>query len=118
VEFGFLSATDGLAAAGIVRPVENALRRQPVVLTHDEELLFFFILSGSVSVACHGEGLTLLNAGDACVIPCHTPHALVEPSVALEMLEVRLCGEFTKIREPMSYNALSKNLSNQSMSTC
>ena len=105
-EFGFLIATAGMASASIVRTSAGVSNNPVKVISHDEEFLFFFVLAGVISIACGGQGVTLMNAGDSCVIPAQSAHALLAPSDSLELLEVRLSGEFSKVSETMSYQEL------------
>ncbi len=85
-DLGIAAATSNAASAHVARP-------QPEQATlarhrHGGELRFLFVLAGAVTLDC--EGLHRLASGDAAVVPAGLDHALVDPSVDLELLEIDL----------------------------
>jgi quercetin dioxygenase-like cupin family protein len=82
---GMAEATNGLAGARVVRP--KGASGTPLG-THDGELLFLFVLSGSATLTC--DGTHRLAPGDAATIPAETPHALGDCADDLSLLEVTL----------------------------
>ncbi len=93
---GIGAATGGLASAAVLRPAGNARERR---LVHDAELLFRFVLEGSVVLRCDGTADAQLSAGDAFSVPAGMPHTLSQPSGNLEMLEVSLPANYRTITE-------------------
>jgi quercetin dioxygenase-like cupin family protein len=86
-DIGIGDATDGLAGACVVRPRGNGAKAR--FGTHDEEFLFFFVLSGELGLSAGAHGDHRLREGDSCVIPADTPYAL-EVAAGAELLEVSL----------------------------
>jgi quercetin dioxygenase-like cupin family protein len=93
-DLGIEGATAGLAAAHVVRWRGGA---NPLSSRHDAELLFTFVLGGTVRLECEGREAHWLAAGDAFVVPAGRAHALTDCSTALELLEVALPAKFTTI---------------------
>ena len=85
---GIGRATDGLAGARVVRLAGVA----PEVAVHgvDAELLFTFVLGGSVSLDREGENSERLEAEDCFTIPTGVRYGLTDCSKDLELLEVSL----------------------------
>jgi quercetin dioxygenase-like cupin family protein len=85
---GVAAATDGLAAACVVRstgaPVDAA------TLRHDGELLFFYVLAGGLAMTGLGRTEPDLSAGDALALPAGEEFTLGDVTADLELLEVRL----------------------------
>lgn len=87
---GIGTATAGLAGARVVRP-RGARPRQ--ACAHDAELVFLFVLRGSLALEHEGGGSERLAAGDALVLPAGYQHALGDLSGDLELLEVSAPAE-------------------------
>jgi mannose-6-phosphate isomerase-like protein (cupin superfamily) len=60
-----------------------------LVVEHDRELQFWFVLSGTARLSVDGRHEELAE-GDAVAIPAGTPHALDGWTDELELLEVTL----------------------------
>ena len=93
---GIAAATSGLASVEVVRRrggADGSDEAYPLV-THDAELLFFFVLQGSASLDGEGHGRQAVSAGDAFVIPAGRGHALRQCTRDLELLEVALPARF------------------------
>lgn len=84
---GIAAATAGLASARVVRRVRSAAAAS---LSHGGELLFLFVLEGSLTLRCDPLVEQPLGPGAAVVVPAHTPYELISPSADLELLEVAL----------------------------
>jgi quercetin dioxygenase-like cupin family protein len=95
---GFESRVLGLGAAtGGVARAHVARAREPEGsgdLQHDAELMFLFVLQGSVTLTCQNRDPALMRAGSACVIPAGLTHSLGHASADLELLEVALPARF------------------------
>ena len=89
-DLGIGAATRGLAGARVVHPAGT---RRPQPSTHDGELLFSFVLRGTLTLEHERARVELLGAGDALVIPARHAHTIGEPSSDLELLEVSLPAE-------------------------
>ncbi|MEX0279788.1 MAG: cupin domain-containing protein [Arenibacterium sp.] len=61
---------------------------------HDTDILFTFVMDGTVTLEGEGRDPHDLTAGDAFVIPPHMKTRLVNPSYNIELLEVSLPGAF------------------------
>jgi quercetin dioxygenase-like cupin family protein len=64
------------------------------VASHTSDILFTFVLSGSVTLAGEGQGAHTLGEGDAYVVPPDLKTSLTRPSADLELLEVSLPARF------------------------
>ena len=58
--------------------------------SHVAELVFFFVLKGSVTLELMGRGIEPFNRGDSVVLPSNFSYTLVESTQDLELLEVTL----------------------------
>jgi quercetin dioxygenase-like cupin family protein len=89
---GIEAATNGLAAARVVRPTADQLMVNTTSrrfdLQHAGEFLFLFVLKGELTFGGIEYGNQLLE-GDSCVLPANLKYTL-QASADLEMLEVRL----------------------------
>jgi quercetin dioxygenase-like cupin family protein len=85
---GIAAATDNLGGVRVVRPAIGP--EPPVTVTrHDAELVFWFVLAGSVTVRL-GDRHERFRRGDAVAIPAGLPHALEDPTPDFELLDVTL----------------------------
>ena len=87
-DLGIGEATGGLAGARVARPGSGA-EADSSAWTHGQELLFTFVLSGTMALDRGGES-TSLGPADAFVLPRGEAAAYREPSDDLELLEVSL----------------------------
>jgi quercetin dioxygenase-like cupin family protein len=112
---GISAATDGLAGVRVLRPVPSQ-QPSPGPMAHDGELLFLFVLQGEVGLRLgaptagdvHGDdkgddptgdpAVRVLHEADAAAIPAGLAFELVEPSAALELLEIALPAEPVTVR--------------------
>jgi len=83
---GIEVATDGLAGARVVRPLDDA--DHTGALSHDGELQFWFVLAGSATLTIDGHPQTALTRADAVAIPAATAHQLSACSADFELFEV------------------------------
>lgn len=90
---GIANATTGLADVRVVRSraqTENASEpASATVRGHDGELLFLFVLRGTLGMSGDAVGQHELHAGDACVVPSGHDYFL-HPRPDLEFLEVSI----------------------------
>ena len=84
---GIGAATDGVAAARVVRPVGSPA---PVTTSHDAEFVFTFVLDGAITLQRADDEPLRLGEGDSFVMPAHTPYTLSDPSADLQLLDVTL----------------------------
>lgn len=87
--------TKGVASVQVVRPGNGEGAGNSPWASHDADILFTFVMSGSVTL--HGEGREPypLETGDAFVLPPAMKTRLSDASEDLELLEVSLPGSFT-----------------------
>ena len=90
-ETGIGAATAGVASVQVARPVGGSHGQ---VTSHTSDILFAFVLSGSMTLHGEGQGSHALSEGDAYVIPPHLKTALTDCSEDLELLEVSLPADF------------------------
>jgi len=90
-ETGIGAATAGVASVQVARPIAST-RGQ--VTSHTSDILFSFVLSGSVTLRGEGQGAHALVEGDAYVIPPHVKTSLTDASTDLQLLEVSLPARF------------------------
>ncbi|KAI0973616.1 RmlC-like cupin domain-containing protein [Xylaria arbuscula] len=90
---GVEDGTKGVAAVRVVRP---AAREEPAVhvTSHDSDILFTFVLSGSCTLHGEGQGSQVLSEGDAYTLPPSLKTSLTDYSKDLSLLEVSLPGGF------------------------
>jgi quercetin dioxygenase-like cupin family protein len=88
---GIGAATGGVASVQVVRPTGASLGP---VTSHSSDVLFDFVLAGSVTLTGDGQGAHPLSEGDAFVTPPHLPTSLSAASSDLEFLEVSLPAAF------------------------
>lgn len=89
--------TKGVASVMVARP---AASHSPVWTRHEGDILFNFVMSGSMLLEGEGKEPYRLEKGDAFVIPPRMATRYSEPSSDLELLEVSLPGSFeTKVVE-------------------
>jgi len=83
--------TKNVAGVNVLRPSEGA----PVWSTHDCDIHFSFVMSGTMTLEGEGKEPFDLSAGDAFVIPPGMKTRYSNPSPDLELMEVSLPGVFT-----------------------
>ncbi|KAI1367081.1 RmlC-like cupin domain-containing protein [Xylaria arbuscula] len=98
---GVEEGTKGVAAVRVVRPTAGQ-DHEISVTSHDSDILFTFVLSGSCMLHGEGQGSRLLNEGDAYTLPPGVQTALTECSTDLNLLEVSLPGCFNTTIHPKS----------------
>ncbi len=84
-------ATNDLVSVVVVRPSGKPIE---IRARHDTELLFNFVLEGSISLDCPGEKHWDLVAGDSYVIPADMSYTLSAFSADLEILEITSPADF------------------------
>lgn len=92
---GINEATNGLADVKVVRPA--AIKTTTSWASHTTNILFTFILEGSLTIEVVDEGKHALKAGDAFVMPPDRKSRIIDSSADLEFLEVSLPGAFKTI---------------------
>lgn len=90
-ETGIGAATAGVASVQVARPAGHSHGQ---VTSHTADILFTFVLSGSVTLHGEGQGAYMLTEGGAYVIPPHLKTALTGRSEDLQLLEVSLPADF------------------------
>jgi quercetin dioxygenase-like cupin family protein/catechol 2,3-dioxygenase-like lactoylglutathione lyase family enzyme len=90
-ETGIGTATAGVASVQVARAIGSAIGQ---VTSHTSDILFTFVLSGSVTLRGEGQGAHALGEGDAYVIPPHVKTSLTDTSADLQLLEVSLPARF------------------------
>jgi quercetin dioxygenase-like cupin family protein len=88
---GIGTATSGVASVRVARPVGGA---DGQVTSHTSDILFTFVMSGTLTLHGDGQGAHELSEGDAYVIPPHMKTALSDCSGDLQLLEVSLPADF------------------------
>ncbi|KAI0411131.1 RmlC-like cupin domain-containing protein [Xylaria grammica] len=91
---GIEDGTKGVAAVRVVRPIAGEDRAVSVT-SHDSDILFTFVLSGSCTLHGEGQGFRTLSDGDAYTLPPGLKTCLTDCSAGLSLLEVSLPGRFT-----------------------
>ena len=80
----------------VVRPATGT----PVWASHEADILFGFVMRGTVTLEGEGRDASSLEAGDAFVIPPGMKTRLGGASDDFELLEVTLAGNFDTRLEP------------------
>ncbi|KAI0193092.1 RmlC-like cupin domain-containing protein [Astrocystis sublimbata] len=98
---GVEDGTKGVAAVRVVRPAEGGCQTASVMTSHDSDILFTFVLSGSCTLHGEGQGSHILGEGDAFTLPPGLKTCLADGSADLSMLEVSLPGRYnTTVHSP------------------
>lgn len=87
--------TRGVAGVHVLRPQNGTAPWA----RHNSDILFSFVMDGSMVLEGEGKEPYALEAGDAFVIPPEMKTRYSNPSDDLEILEVRLPGKFDTITE-------------------
>ena len=96
-ETGIGAATAGVASVQVVRASGPTAGQ---VSSHSSDILFTFVMSGSVTLRGDGQGAHPLSEGDAYVVPPQLKTSLTDVSPDLELLEVSLPAEFETVTYP------------------
>jgi quercetin dioxygenase-like cupin family protein len=91
---GIADATLGVASVQVARRRDRAPEQ---TISHRTDILFTFVLEGTMTLRARGHDSHDLTAGDAFVIPPDTRTAYANCSSDLELLEVSLPGSFETI---------------------
>lgn len=97
---GIGAATAGVASVQVARVTGHAVGE---VTSHTSDILFAFVLSGSVTLSAQGQGVHDLNEGDAYVIPPDLRTSLTNSSAKLQLLEVSLPANFETRTYPSAH---------------
>ncbi|MBM7066441.1 cupin domain-containing protein [Actibacterium sp. 188UL27-1] len=89
--------TDGVAGVHVIRPTGE----ETGWVRHDSDILFTFVMDGTLTLAGEGQEAQHLTAGDAFVVPPGMLIHYAHPSDDLQLLEVALPGVFTTTVQPM-----------------
>ncbi len=87
---GILHATNGVANVQVARWHGGETRRA----SHDCDILFHFVMTGTMRLEVDGQEPSALSAGDAFVVPPGAAAAFCDCSEDLELIEVALPGAF------------------------
>ncbi|EME45930.1 hypothetical protein DOTSEDRAFT_78378 [Dothistroma septosporum NZE10] len=90
---GVSCGTKGVASVNVVRPDQGS-KDVNAVTSHDSDILFTFVLTGSCTLHGEEDGKHALNEGDAYTIPPGYKTCLADISTDLSLLEVALPGRF------------------------
>ena len=96
-ETGIGTATGGVASVQVARPIGHT---RGEVTSHTSDILFTFVMSGSLTLRGEGQGAHPLSEGDAYVIPPNVKTALTGCSEDLQLLEVSLPAAFETHAHP------------------
>lgn len=94
---GILAGTGGVANVQVARVLAGF--ETSVRTSHNSDILFSFVMEGTMNLVAEGEGHSL-EPGDAFVIPPDQVTAYENLSADLELLEVSLPGSFKTTRHP------------------
>lgn len=95
-ETGIAAATAGKASVRVARPTGRVPDR---FTRHAADILFGFVLSGSLTLRAAEEGDHALSEGDAFVIPPGLRTCIGQASENLQLLEVALPGDFDTLTD-------------------
>lgn len=96
-ETGIAAATAGVASVQVARPHGHV---DGQVTSHAADILFTFVLGGTVTLHADGQPPHALGEGDAFVIPPGLRTAFTAASPDLQLLEVALPGVFETVAHP------------------
>ncbi|KAH9909646.1 RmlC-like cupin domain-containing protein [Xylariomycetidae sp. FL2044] len=90
---GVGKGTGGVAGVRVVRPTSGAVS-EVCETSHDSDILFTFVLSGTCTLRGEGEDARKLEEGDAYTLPPDHKTSLTDASTDLSLLEVSLPANF------------------------
>ncbi|MBK5254674.1 MAG: cupin [Vicinamibacteria bacterium] len=93
-ETGISVASAGAASVRVARPAGQG---SPIWTSHNANILFGFIWSGSLTLHAQGHAAQKLSAGDSFVIPLGMKTALMDSAPDLQLLEVSLPAAFETV---------------------
>lgn len=93
---GIDKATNGVASVHVIKSLST--NNTTTILQHDADILFTFIMKGTLTLKATGQDVHQLQKGDAFVIPPKMEYSYLDCSADIEMLEVSL-PEVIKNRE-------------------
>lgn len=86
---GVSEATDHLASVQVIRSMKSI--HEDIKQSHSADILFRFVMKGSLQIAKDGK-VSVLNSGDAFVMPPQVDYEMSKVSDDLTMLEVKFPG--------------------------
>ncbi len=98
---GFGPATNGLAEAQVVHPVDGSPSHTTV--SHDAEFVFMMVLDGAVTLDRPDEPPVRLAGGDSVTLPAGMAHRLLDCTPDLEFLDVTLPANITLAHMTLSH---------------
>jgi len=96
-ETGIGAATGGVASVHVIKPMAFPATN---VTSHSSDILFGFLLAGTVTLRGEGQGAHEMTEGDAFVIPPGLKTVLTNVSQDLRVLEVSLPADFETVLYP------------------
>jgi len=96
-ETGIGAATGGVASVHVIKPMAFPATN---VTSHSSDILFGFLLAGTVTLRGEGQGAHEMTEGDAFVIPPGLKTVLTDVSQDLRVLEVSLPADFETVLYP------------------
>ena len=87
---GISDGTNGVAGVQVARRIHGPIQWS----SHDSDILFTFVMSGTMNLKSEGRAPVSLASGDAFVVPPGMAVHYGDPSEDLELLEVSLPGIF------------------------
>ena len=100
LETGVGDATGKVASVQVARPTPGT--QQTVATSHNSDILFAFVMDGTVTLNGEAQEPHELHPGDAFVIPPGMKTSLVDCSANLEILEISLPAQFETKLHPES----------------
>ncbi len=89
---GINKATRGVASVHVARPGGIGISQK--MISQDADILFVFVMQGTMDLYAEGYNQHLLHEGDAYVIPPGLKYQIMNCPEELELLEVSLPGDF------------------------
>lgn len=99
-DLGVAAATQGLAAAHVIRmvaPFTDALRARH---HHDVQFQLVYVLKGWFKNEFEGEGVHVMKAGSCWIQPPGIRHTVLGWSDDCELLEIILPADFATVNDP------------------
>jgi quercetin dioxygenase-like cupin family protein len=87
---GINNASKGVASVIVCRPSKEG--SEPARVSHNADILFTFVMDGSMNLDAEGHEPQELQGGDAFVIPPHVNYTLGNFATELQLLQVSLPG--------------------------
>lgn len=96
-DLGIAMATSGLAQAHVIRFIPPHTPEAAQLHYHEVNFQMIYVLEGWVKTKLEGEGEHIMKKGSCWIQPSGIPHAVLDYSNDVELLEIILPADFNTV---------------------